>query len=68
MANRVREVDKMVQILFLTNMAQYALKGYEVEAKGYILKPISYFALVMEMKKLSGRLEANPNGVFFLPA
>ncbi len=51
-ANRVREVDKMVQILFLTNMAQYALKGYEVEAKGHILKPISYFALVMEMKKI----------------
>ena len=52
-AKRVRETDKTVQILFLTNMAQYALNGYEVEAIGYVLKPISYYSLVVEMKKVS---------------
>lgn len=52
-AKRVRETDRTVQILFLTNMAQFALNGYEVEAIGYVLKPISYYSLVVEMKKVS---------------
>ena len=29
-------------IIFVTNMAQYAVKGYEVNALYYIIKPINY--------------------------
>ena len=38
-ARRIRKVDKTVTIIFVTNMAQYAIKGYEVDAVDYIVKP-----------------------------
>ena len=43
-AQRIREIDSAAVIIFITNMAQYAIKGYQVDALDYVLKPISYFA------------------------
>ena len=40
-ARRVRELDKDVIIVFITNMAQYAIGGYAVGALDYVLKPES---------------------------
>ncbi len=41
-AEKLREKDENVMLIFVTNMAQYALKGYEVQAFDYVLKPLSY--------------------------
>ena len=41
-AERVRQMNEQIPIIFTTNMAQYAIKGYEVGALGFIVKPISY--------------------------
>ena len=43
-AGYVREKDPEVVIVFVTNLAQYAIQGYSVNALDYILKPVSYFA------------------------
>ena len=43
-AERIRAVDPDVVLVFVTNMAQYAIKGYEVDALDYVLKPVSYGA------------------------
>lgn len=43
-ARRIRKFDEEVLIVFITNTAQYAIKGYEVGALDYILKPIPYFS------------------------
>ncbi len=43
-AIEVRKKDADVVIVFITFMAHYAIKGYEVDALDFILKPISYFA------------------------
>ena len=43
-AEHVREIDNSVVIIFLTNMPQYAIRGYAVEALDYVLKPVSYYA------------------------
>ena len=53
-SRRLRERDADVIIIFVTNMAQYAIKGYEVRAFDFIVKPVVYadFAL-----KLTGALE-----------
>ena len=53
-SKRLRERDADVIIMFVTNMAQYAIKGYEVRAFDFIVKPVTYadFAL-----KLTGALE-----------
>ena len=37
---RIRELDSDVLLIFLTNMAQYAIKGYAVGALDYVLKPV----------------------------
>lgn len=50
-ANRVRLQDEDVAIIFVTNMAQYAIRGYEVDALDFILKPIQYFDFAIKMKK-----------------
>lgn len=40
-AKLIRETDPDVTFLFITNMAQYAIWGYEVDAMDYMLKPVS---------------------------
>lgn len=37
-ARAIRQIDPEVLIMFITNMAQYALNGYEVQAFDYMLK------------------------------
>ena len=39
-AEKIRELDKDVIIIFITNMPQYAIQGYKVNALDYMLKPI----------------------------
>lgn len=55
-AHRVREVDTDVVIIFVTNMGQYAIKGYEVDALSYLLKPVPYFAFAQELSRSLNRL------------
>ena len=43
-AGYVREKDPEVVIVFVTNLAQYAIQGYSVNALDYILKPLNYFS------------------------
>ena len=37
---RIRELDSDVLLIFITNMALYAIKGYAVGALDYVLKPV----------------------------
>ncbi len=51
-ARQIRERDEQVTIIFITNMAQYAIHGYEVGALDFLLKPVSYEALEMRLQKV----------------
>lgn len=42
-AEKLRELDPYVPIVFVTNMSNYAVKGYSVGAVDFIIKPVSYF-------------------------
>lgn len=42
-ARELRKVDSSVIIIFVTDMVQYAIQGYEVGALDFIAKPIKYF-------------------------
>lgn len=48
-AQRIREMDGQVSIIFLTTLAQYSLEGYQYQATNYILKPLQYIRLKAEM-------------------
>lgn len=56
-AKRIRKVDQEVVILFITNMAQYAINGYEVRARSYILKPINYYGFFLELQEAIASLK-----------
>lgn len=50
-AEKIRNKDEMVILIFITNLAQYAIRGYGVNALDYVLKPISYEAFSMKVFK-----------------
>lgn len=55
-AEKIRESDPDVMILFITNSPHYAIKGYSVNAFSYLLKPVSYTALSQELDRARERL------------
>ena len=74
-AKRIRELDQSVIIIFITNMAKYAIKGYEVGALDFVLKPVSYFAFSLKITKALTSLAQKAsvlltfkNGMMRLPA
>ncbi len=55
---RLRELDDNVTLIFVTNMAQYAVKGYEAQAFYFIVKPVSYFNFSQKLDKAIKRAES----------
>lgn len=55
-AEEIRKSDTEVVIIFITNMPQYAMKGYAVEALDYVLKPINYFAFSQRIDRALERM------------
>ena len=66
-ARRVRELDKDVIIVFITNMAQYAIGGYAVGALDYVLKPVPYFAFSQQLRKAEEQLRRRARHYLALP-
>ena len=50
-AGHIRRVDPEVVIVFVTNLAQYAIQGYSVNALDYILKPLNYFSFAQRLTR-----------------
>lgn len=61
-AERIRAVDPDVVLVFVTNMAQYAIKGYEVDALDYVLKPVSYGAFCTKLSRAIQRVQRRKGG------
>ena len=55
-AGKIRKSDTEVIIIFITNMRQYAILGYAVDALDYVVKPISYFAFSERLGKAIERI------------
>lgn len=56
-ARAIRKADKNVTIVFLTNLMQYAVEGYSVQAFDYILKPLNYVTFKAKMDRIIRKLE-----------
>lgn len=54
-AQMLRQMDHSVALIFVTNMAQYAISGYEVEALDFILKPINKYSFAIKIKRALAR-------------
>lgn len=58
-ARRLRERGDGTVLMFVTNMPQYALAGYEVEAVDYVLKPVSYQDFALKLRKARRYIQRN---------
>lgn len=56
-ARKLREMDEVTQLIFITNLSQYALGGYEVGACDYIMKPVNYYSLALRFTKAVNRVK-----------
>ena len=51
-AKYLRTIDSGVCLVFVTNLAQYAVSGYEVSAFDFIVKPVVYGSFAMKLRRL----------------
>lgn len=58
-ARELRRMDSRVVLMFITNMAQYAINGYEVEAIDFVIKPISYPDFALKIHKAMRYVKRN---------
>ena len=61
-AERIRQVDPDVVLVFVTNMAQYAIRGYEVDALDFVLKPVSYYQFSTKLERALQRIQRRRGG------
>lgn len=66
-AKRIRDQDSSVILIFITSMAQYAIRGYEVDAQDFILKPVSYPQLSLRLDKAVRFLRRDTQKYLILP-
>ena len=62
-AEEIRKMDTEVVIIFITNMPQYAIQGYRVDALDYVLKPVSYFAFTQRIDRALTRLKSGRRNI-----
>ena len=65
-AEEIRKMDSEVVIIFITNMAQYAIRGYAVDALDYVLKPVSYFAFSQRLNRAIERMKKREEKVIMV--
>lgn len=65
-ARLLRRIGRESIIIFVTHMAQFAIKGYEVDALDFIVKPATAAAVDYVMDKAMRRLSANASALFSL--
>ncbi|MDO5540733.1 MAG: LytTR family DNA-binding domain-containing protein [Eubacteriales bacterium] len=66
-AREIRRQDEQVVILFITNMAQMAIQGYEVRALDFIVKPVSYYSFSMKLRGAVNLIKKRKSRNILLP-
>ena len=66
-AEMIRRQDPEVIIIFITNMAQYAIRGYAVDALDYVLKPVNYFAFSQRLSRAIQRMDRRERTYLTIP-
>lgn len=58
-AKKLHELDRDTVLIFVTNLAQFAVGGYEVGAFDFILKPVSYAGFCLKFKRIMQKIRSN---------
>lgn len=65
-AEKIRQLDSDVVIMFITNMAQFAIKGYMVGALDFVLKPVDYYTFSLKLERAISRVKKRESGKIIL--
>lgn len=65
-AQEIRKFDGDVVLLFVTNMAQYAIEGYSVGALDFVLKPVNYTTFALKFRRAISQARQRERGQVLL--
>lgn len=65
-AQRLRKTDEGVSIIFVTNLVNFAIKGYEVNALDFLVKPVGYTDFACRIDKFLKKFNADKKGSIVL--
>lgn len=51
-AQIIRQTDRVTPIVFVTDLAQYAVQGYQVDAVDFMVKPVTYADFALRMGRV----------------
>ena len=66
-AARLRRMDQSVTLVFITSLARYAAKGYEVDATDFLVKPVSYPNFETKLRRALNRCSYFSERFFLIP-
>lgn len=66
-AQLLRLFNEVIPIIFVTNLAKFAVKGYEVGATGFIVKPVTWGNLVMNLDRALRAIRQNAGRSVMVP-
>ena len=66
-AEIIRETDEVAPIVFVTDLAQYAVQGYSVDALDFMVKPVSYEDFALRMGRALRVMARNDSATVSLP-
>ena len=58
-AYRLRDIDTVVNLVFITNLKQYALQGYKVNAVDFLVKPVPYSSFSTMLSRVRKRIKSD---------
>ncbi|HQE70508.1 MAG TPA: LytTR family DNA-binding domain-containing protein, partial [Atopobiaceae bacterium] len=61
-AEMLRTFDSETPLIFVTDLAQYAVKGYQVDALDFIIKPVQYYDFALRMDRAMRFVKRNDRG------
>ncbi len=62
----LRKTDLNTVVIFVTNLAQYAVEGYSVDALDFIVKPASYYNFAAKLKRATTRATGKKSQKFWI--
>lgn len=66
-AKKLRLLDESVVLIFVTNMAQFAVGGYAVDAMDFMVKPVSYENVCIKISRAIKKIEGKREEKLVLP-
>ena len=67
-SEKLRLIDENVPLVFITNIAHLAIKGYGVSATDFIVKPVNYYKLQVLLTKLIKLINAKSDDMLSVQA